>query len=145
MDKVEDGKRKIKIEIGLRMKEVRQSIGMSQSELADKMKYYQSNICGIERGYSYPGMSLLRYLGETHNINMNWIIFGIGEMREKYAGYNGWNDYAEYDEEMKDLYFHLETVPQARREILKFFINYKHQNKKEICEYLKQTVKNSLL
>jgi hypothetical protein len=70
---------------------------------------------------------------------MNWLITGEGEMiieKETHAPEN--IDYGELKEEMDDLFFHLDHVPSARIDILKFFMGYKLENKKHILQFLQE-------
>ena len=45
-------------------------------------------------------------------------------------------DYGEFSEEMLDLFFYLDYVPEIRLAVLKYFLGYKLENKKQILEFL---------
>ncbi|MCP5049595.1 MAG: helix-turn-helix transcriptional regulator [bacterium] len=124
--------------IGVRFRKMREYAGLSQKETGRLFGMNQSNIARIEKGIVSPNMAICDYFHTHYNINMNWLITGEGEMaladedNDKIPA-----DYGEFSEEMKDLLFHLDHVPTARFAILKYFMGFKLENKKNILDFLK--------
>lgn len=134
-----ESKSVLKEGIGTRFREMREYAKLSQKETGSLFGMNQSNIARIEKGIVSPNMAICDYFHTRYNINMNWLITGEGEMvlpREEIDPKNV--DYGEFKEEMNDLIFHLENVPNARIAMLKFFMGYKLENKKNILTFLKE-------
>lgn len=63
------------VERGKRLKEARQKAGIGQMELEKATGIKQSNISRFERGvYDIPA-TLLVYLHDVHDININYVLF----------------------------------------------------------------------
>ncbi len=134
-----DNKTGLKESIGARFRKMREYTGLSQKETGLIFDMNQSNIARIEKGIVSPNMAICDYFRTHYNINMNWLITGEGEMvTENDDMIELGVDYGEFKEEMKDLQFHLDHVPNARFDILKFFLSYKLENKKSILKFLKE-------
>jgi len=132
------GKKDLKIKIGERFRQMRNYVGLSQKEIADIFGMNQSNIVRIEKGVVFPNMSICHYFKSHYDIDTNWLISGSGEMLIKDNSVDRGVDYAEFSEEMEDILFYLDNVPDARLAVLKFFVGYKLENKREILEYLEE-------
>jgi transcriptional regulator with XRE-family HTH domain len=65
--------------VGQRLKEARKFINFSQKELADAVGVTQSAISLAEKDGSISN-ELAIYISTTHNINLNWLFAGIGNM-----------------------------------------------------------------
>ncbi len=131
-----NGKRSLKEKIGERFRQMRNYVGLSQKETSAIFGMNQSNIARIEKGIVSPNMSICHYFKSRYNINTNWLISGRGEMLIKERPKAKSVDYGEFEEEMKDLLFYLRQMPEIRLGVLKFFVGYKLENKKQIMEYL---------
>jgi transcriptional regulator with XRE-family HTH domain len=127
----------LKESIGLRFRKMREYAQLSQKETGRIFGMHQTTIARIEKGIVSPNFTICDYFHTHYNINMNWLITGEGEM---VAGDENIEpepaEYGEFSEAMKDLLFHLDHVPTARYAILKFFMGYKLENKKNILKYL---------
>ena len=66
--------------LGLRIKKVRQLLNKSQQELADEMKVTKQAISNIETGKSCAGVNLLSKLLIDYNVNLNYIVAGRGSI-----------------------------------------------------------------
>jgi transcriptional regulator with XRE-family HTH domain len=66
--------------IGTRFKILREKIGLSQTELAEKFNVSASTICGIEKGQVYPPFKVIFGLCLFYNVNMFYIFNGNGSM-----------------------------------------------------------------
>jgi DNA-binding XRE family transcriptional regulator len=125
----------LKEKIGSRFREMRIYTGLSQKETASVLGMSQANIVRLEKGVVSPNMSICHYFKTHYNIDINWLISGRGNMviKEKSKAV----DYGEFCEEMDDLFFHLDRVPEVRLSVLKFFLGHKLENKKQIQEYIR--------
>lgn len=74
---------KRKREIGERVRAVRKSLGLLQSELGNGAGLSQANISQYERGLTEISLSFLEYLNKKHSVSSDWVIFGIGKMTAK--------------------------------------------------------------
>ena len=128
-----------KKETGERLRLARKHLGKTQRQIAEELGMDQSNIARIEQGLVSPSMFICHHLKGRYNININWLLDGEGEMVvvEGGAGEKSF-DFAEYTDEVQDLLFHLQWVPDARIAVLKYFSNYKLANKKKIMEFLEK-------
>ena len=73
-------------EIGGRVRAVRKSLKLEQTELAKKMGLSQAIISQYENGMTEIPLSFLEYLKKKHRISSDWVIFGTGEINVAIAG-----------------------------------------------------------
>ena len=66
--------------IGIRFKNVRKLLKKSQDELAMELGITKQAISNIENTKSMPGLALLSKLLVDYDVNLNYIISGIGEI-----------------------------------------------------------------
>ena len=66
--------------VGNRIKKVRQMLNKSQQELADELGVTKQAISNIETGKSAPGLNLLNKLLFDYGVNLNYIIGGLGNI-----------------------------------------------------------------
>lgn len=129
-------KRRHKREIGGRFRQMRQYVGLSQKEAGAIFGMNQSNIARIEKGLVSPNMSICHYFKTHYNIDVNWLISGQGDMVIDTGFQPETVDYGEFSEEMEDFYFHLSHIPEVRLAVLKHFMEYKLENKRQIVQFL---------
>jgi len=70
----------IKKQIGQRFKKFRETIDITQVQLAAEFDVYQSTITNIEVGKTFPGIKYLHFLGENYGLNADWVVNNRGEM-----------------------------------------------------------------
>ncbi len=73
-------------EIGDRVRAVRKSLKLEQTELAKKMGLSQAIISQYEGGMTEIPLSFIEYLKKKHRISSDWLIFGTGEINAAIAG-----------------------------------------------------------
>ncbi len=73
-------------EIGDRVRAVRKSLKLEQTELAKKMGVSQAIISQYESGKTEIPLSFLEYFKKKHRISSDWLIFGTGEINAAIAG-----------------------------------------------------------
>ncbi len=67
---------------GDRIKAVRQHLKIAQNIFAEQLKTSAGYISEIESGKTNPGVDLMEALKNVYNVNINWLITGIGGMFE---------------------------------------------------------------
>lgn len=63
-----------------RLKTVRKSLKLRQQDMSDHLSIPLSTISKYELGLIKPGTDVLAKISEKYNINLNWLLNGIGEM-----------------------------------------------------------------
>lgn len=70
-----------------RIKIVRKTSGLTQSDFGKKFGYLQNNIARLENGNTNPDVEFIQKLYNDFEININWLLTGEGEMyRSKNLG-----------------------------------------------------------
>lgn len=70
-----------------RLKELRQSYGLSQSQLAQKLKISKSSVNMYERGEREPGLEVLENIADFFNVDMNYLL-GKSDVSSRYSIYD---------------------------------------------------------
>ena len=65
--------------IGERLKQIRKDCKLTQSEFGNALGVTKQAIANVESNHSNPSIDFLCKLIEIYNININWLISGIGE------------------------------------------------------------------
>lgn len=65
-------------EIGGRIKELRKSLNMNQTDFAQILELKQSTLSYIEKGKSNLAYNSIMKLLENYSLNLNWLFYGIG-------------------------------------------------------------------
>ncbi len=68
------------MEIGKRLKILREKLGLSQSEFAKKIGTSQGYLSELERNLKKPGSDLLLSLKRLFNVSTDWLLTGEGPM-----------------------------------------------------------------
>jgi transcriptional regulator with XRE-family HTH domain len=123
-----------KKEIGRRFRSFRKSLKKTQKDLGRELGMSQTNVARIEDSTISPTMAICYQLRNDHGLNIDWLLSGEGDMIPE----RNEKDYGEFAEEMEDLVYHLDRVPDVRQAVLKFFYDYKLQNKKQIVKWLEK-------
>ncbi len=72
---------KRKQEIGERVRAIRKSLRLEQTELAKGMGLSQAIISQYEKGMTEIPLSFLEHLKKKHGVSSDWVIFGTGDMK----------------------------------------------------------------
>lgn len=84
---INNSKEKMRAEIGGRIKQVRERLGLSQKQLSEELDTTQANLANVERGKIYPNFLFLVYLNIKYSVDLNWLISGSERAEvKKYAG-----------------------------------------------------------
>jgi len=66
--------------IGNRLKKIRECLDLNISELSNVVEESPDVIEKIEKGEKSCSLELLKKYGECFNVNLNWLIRGVGRM-----------------------------------------------------------------
>ena len=66
--------------VGIRLRELRKSLKLSQLEFSASLNVTQSAISQIEKNIISPSFDILTKISNTYFINLNWLITGEGSM-----------------------------------------------------------------
>lgn len=66
--------------IGIRFKNIRKILKKSQDELAIELGVTKQAISNIENAKSMPGLTLLNKLLTSYDVNLNYLVAGIGDI-----------------------------------------------------------------
>jgi len=135
-------KQKAKKEIGERLRKLRKHLRYNQGQLAEFLDVGRADLSSTERGRIYPTVYVLYLLKKEFNISLYWLLFNEGDMfytepvrRRENSGLNPLN------EELKDLFFHMENIPMVRHAVLSFFFEYKENYRYLIADSLQDSEK----
>lgn len=62
-----------------RIKKIRGDLGMKQKDFGDAIGVAWTSVSGWEQGTKEPGKTRLYQIAEKFNVNLDWLIDGIGE------------------------------------------------------------------
>lgn len=65
--------------IGTRITEIRSRLGLRSSEFADKLDISRGYLHEVEKETKNVVLQLLVQLHEAFNVNINWLLFDVGE------------------------------------------------------------------
>jgi len=71
---------KIKQMLGLRIKEVIKQSSYTQKEIAQKLDISENGLSNYITGKRVPDALLVAQFAQLCNININWLLLGVGEM-----------------------------------------------------------------
>ena len=66
--------------ISQRIKELRNTLELTQKNFADKLGITNAHISKIEKGKTSPSDALIKLISKEYDVNENWLKFGIGDM-----------------------------------------------------------------
>ncbi len=123
--------------MGKRLKAVREALTHTLDSMCEAADISRSYLSEFERGQKIPNSKYLKYLFDAHNVNIHFILSGEGPMfnisrEEQKRLYN----FGKYEEEIKDLLYHITNVPHALYAVLGFFTEYKVDSEKFLEKYL---------
>jgi len=67
-------------EIGKRLRQIRERIGITQAELGEKLGIQFQHVSKYERGETVPTWENLIKLIDLYDVNINWLLAGKGRM-----------------------------------------------------------------
>ena len=94
-----------------RLKQVRDSMGISQTSFAEMLGVSQFTISNYETGKRFPDLEFLVRLKQVTKVNLNWLIDGTSGSGDFIPGIPGGN-------EIRDYLYWFEKVPLVRHQAL---------------------------
>lgn len=64
-----------------RIKELRKSLGLNQTEFGEKLCIAQTTIAGYENGTRVPSDAIIKSICREYGVNETWLRTGAGDMR----------------------------------------------------------------
>ena len=77
----------MKKEIGKRLKQIRESKNLNQTQFGDSLGILYQHVSKYERGETVPTWENLIKLIELYGVNINWLLTGRGKMMLSSMGY----------------------------------------------------------
>jgi transcriptional regulator with XRE-family HTH domain len=125
-------------EIGIQLKSIRERLNWTLNAMSKATGISPSYLSDFERGFKLPTSKYLKYLHDTHNINLNYVFCTDGRMYRPIEVEGVKPDFGKFAEEIDELLYYLARVPHAMYAVLGFFVQYKMSNKEIIKEYLNE-------
>lgn len=130
---------------GKRLRQARMQLKISQNDFAHHLGFSGSFISDLEYGKSNPGIDFLIKIARLFNVNINWLIFGKGEMfyreGEKLSGED--NLFSDLDSNIVDLLKYLKYSTIVKHTVLGFALKFIRENKDTIDKEI-ESVKTEL-
>jgi transcriptional regulator with XRE-family HTH domain len=75
-----------KDDIAFRLKLIREKLGLKQKDFAEKLNVSGPTLSDLEKGKYKPRYELFYHISKEYNVNLNYLLFGEGEMFVSPAG-----------------------------------------------------------
>lgn len=127
--------------IGKRVKTVREALGMTGKDFAGSLNIAASYLSQIERGKKdNPGISLFSKIAQVHNVSLDYLVCGIGDMfiPTSHQHKASQQEYVDKIETPEDLYWFLENSTFFRNIIMGFAFKLHLENE----EIIKRSLNN---
>jgi len=135
-------KHKLKKKIGTKIRELRETLGLTQAQMVENFKIGRANYSRIEKGEIFPNAEILHTLKTEFNISLDWLITGEGRMYpSKKRSLTKELGLAKCGREIDELIYHIANVPMIKHAVLGHFLEYKMKNDELIQKLLKESEK----
>lgn len=115
----EDSKKQ---KIALRIKQVRKFLKFKQKELASRLHISGATLSELEAGKYYPSCEFLMNIHRVFNVNLDFLLFGQGNMISETGGwektFSGIEDLAWSDDEIRKFLYYFEHSTIMRHHIM---------------------------
>ena len=129
-------------EISYKLRQVRLSLHLSPSEMADSLNIWRSTYHRNEAGETPIKVTTLHTLAEKREISLDWLVCGKGQMHYEHKEINEdvppKRTLDSLPGDVRELVEHIEAVPMLRYEVLLFFHNLKQEKKDMIADAMRQ-------
>jgi len=128
------------VSFGQRLKEFRKVKKITQEELATLLKIATPNISDYENGKTTPSIQSLQIIGNTYNLNLDWLLKGQGSM---FIGENKDKKkfFARYDEDAMNADIQrnneklMQKILKLEKEVAELEAKEKEANKELLAAY----------
>ena len=137
-------KRKLKEEIGARLRMLRDTLGMTQADMVKYFDVCRANYSRIEQGKVAPNPHIMRILKTNFNISLDWLVTGEGGMRPPKRKKPGRTmDFVKDSKELNDLIRLMRKIPMVKHAMLGYYLEYKYKNFELIRDLLRDLETNN--
>lgn len=126
-------------EVGLRLKEIRWKLQITQEQFGEKLGIKGSTMAKHENGFCFPTGKMLNILASKYNVSMDYLLCGRGTLYYKDRDSRDSShikDIIGEDKEMEELFSLMSSVPLVRYSILSYFQRFKLENNELIDKVL---------
>ena len=136
-----------KAEIGKRIREIREFLGISQREFAEILGIHPLSVSRYELGKSNPSPSVLKAIEDKFGVNPEWLLAGKGEPFKSSKESDNFN--FKFNKRWKAVEQRLEESAELIVDLsLELFVSKKHVrklNNPEVKTFFKNRIKRHLL
>ena len=131
--------KKLKRDIGARLKRSREELGLSQRKMAKALMASRSTYAKNEEGKYFPSVRILHTLGVDRDVSMDWLICQRGGMFDHRSQLSGEvMDFLSGNGQVEELLFLMKRVPLLNHRIMEEYHQFKKDNPQLVAEALKQ-------
>lgn len=127
-------------DLGIRVKQIRKALHLSQTELGDRLGLSRSFISEIEKGGARCGYDFIFKLSEIFNVNLYYLVHGEGEMfgtENPRPSLDG-KEVGEAIETVNQLIWYLERSPLMSHSLLSMATKFLYENEEHIKREIKK-------
>ena len=119
-------------EIGLRLKDIRQKLKMTQQQLGDKLGINGSAVGKYENGISFPTGKMLDLLASQYNVSMDYLLCGRGTLFYDDEDTPDWSrsgNMVEGDKELEELFSLVTSMSWVRHAVVGYFQRFRLEHR----------------
>ena len=119
-------------EVGLRLKELRQRLNMTQVQWGEKLGISGSAVAKHENGVTFPTVKMLNILSSQYNVSMDYLLCGRGTLfheNKDTSDSNRLKNIIKGDIELEELFSQVSSKSWVRHAVLSFFQRFKLENR----------------
>jgi transcriptional regulator with XRE-family HTH domain len=128
-------------EVGLRLKELRRKLNMTQPQLGEKMGIKATTLAKHEKGICFPTGKMLNILASQYNVSMDYLVCGRGtlfyEDKDNTDSIHPKNIMSG-DKELEELISLVSSMSWVRHALLSYFQRFKLENRELIQKELEK-------
>lgn len=130
--------KKTKVEIGARLRAIREKSTLSQEQFAVKLGVVRSTYSRAERGECFLSVEGMQSLAKDLNVSINWLLLGQGEMfLRKPTISEEALDFANESSEVEEHLLLMKRLPLFKYFVLQNFMRFKTDNSQLVIDALK--------
>ncbi len=140
-------KEKLKKDIGIKLRNFRKSLRLTQAEMVSNFDIGRANYSRIEKGEVFPNVTILHKLKTNFNLSLNWLIGDEQETNDDQL-LQGQKpkkkiiDFVEGNSEIEELLQNMERIPMIKHAVLGFFMEQRMKHDDLIKKMLGEKEKN---
>ena len=122
-------------EVGLRLKELRRKLNMSQAQLGEKMGIKATTLAKHESGICFPTGKMRNILASQYNVSMDYLLCGRGKLfyeNKDNSDSNRLKNIIKGDKELEELFSLVSSMSWVRHAVLSYFQRFKLENRELI-------------